>query len=133
MHHWISKIWIVLDHTPMHVFAGTSTHAKESPEHSKISQVSFKQTNPDFFESANESSPKEDTDYTPDKGDFGMTQNTSMIHSDQFLIEVNHENGQSEPNVVCSQFELKDLNSVYASEPLHFQLEHSQSSLLWIQ
>ena len=26
-----------------------------------------------------------------------------------------------------SQFELKDLNSVHVSEPLHFQLEHSQS------
>ena len=103
-------------------------HAKDSPEHGKISQVSFKQTNPNFFESANESNAKEDTDYTADKRDFGMPQNTSMIHSDQFLIETNHEDGQPQPNETCNQFELKDLNSVHVSEPLHFQqLEHSQS------
>ena len=30
--------------------------------------------------------------------------------------------------MICSQFELKDLNSVHVFEPLHFQqLEHSQS------
>ena len=110
---------------------GTSTHAKDSPEYSKNSQVSFKQTkfyNPIFFKSANESSAEEDTDHTPDEENFGMPQNTPMIHSDHFLTEVNHKNEQPEPNVICSQFELKDLNSVHVSEPLHFQqLEHSQS------
>ena len=109
---------------------GTSMHAKDSPEHGKNSQVSFKQTNPDFFKSANEISAKEDTNYTPDEKDFGMPQNTSMIHSDQCLmIETNHEDEQPEPNVICNQFELKDLNSVHVFEPLDFQqLEHSQSS-----
>ena len=112
---------------------GTSTHAKDSPEYGKISQVGFKQTNPSLFKSAKESSAEEDTDYTPDGRDFSMLQNTSMIHSDQFLIEANHIDEQPEPNVICSHFELKDLNfsetnSVHVSAPLHFQqLEHSQS------
>ena len=109
---------------------GTSMHAKDSPEYRKISQVGFKQTNPNFFKSANESSAEEDTDYTPDGRDFSMPENTSMIHSDQFLIETNHEHEQPEPNEICSQFELNDLNSVHVFEPLHFQqlaIEHSQS------
>ena len=38
-----------------------------------------------------------------------MPQNTSMIHSDKFLIQTNHEDEQPEPNVICSQFEPKDL------------------------
>ena len=80
---------------------GTSMHAKDCPEHGKISQVSFKQTNPNFFKSANESSAEEDTDYTRDGGDFSMLQNTPMIHSDQFLIETNHEDEQPQPNEIC--------------------------------
>ena len=56
-----------------------------------------------------------------------MPENTSMIHSDQFLIETNHKDEQPQPNETCNQFELKDLNSVHVSEPLHFQqLKHSQ-------
>ena len=101
----------------------------------KISQVYFKQANPDFFKSANESSAAKDTDYTSDIKDFSMPENTSMIHSDQFLNEANHKHEQPELNVICSQFELKDLNlvqtnSIHVSEPLHFQqlaIEHSQS------
>ena len=77
---------------------GTLTYAKESPEHNKISQVSFKKTNPDSFKSANEGSAEEDTDYTPDGRDFGIPQDTSsMIHSDQFLIEtITRMNDQSQ-------------------------------------
>ena len=54
------------------------------------------------------------------------------IQSDQFLIEGNHEDEQPQTNVICSQFELKDLNlvqtnSVHLSEPLYFQLKHLKS------
>ena len=49
MHHRISKIWTALDYTPNACICETLPHAKEIPEHGKISQVSFKQTNPFFY------------------------------------------------------------------------------------